>query len=109
MPAYSAALSESEHAREPGTVPVDPRKTYELSELIDPRAADQPGDARRLGTRPPGGHARGLAEGSYYPALAAAGDRAVAHVPLPIPQTVTVGSRRRHVRRAVRDPRAQSW
>src|SRR6266849_4564397 len=35
--------------------------------------------------------ARGLAEGSYYPALAAAATGAVAHVPIPIPTTVVPG------------------
>src|SRR6185503_12658235 len=35
MPAYSAALSQTESARESGTVSIDARKRYELSALID--------------------------------------------------------------------------
>src|SRR5262249_26780728 len=35
--------------------------------------------------------ATGLAEGTYYPALAAAATGAVAHVPLPVPTTVVPG------------------
>jgi len=90
MAAYSAALSATEHAREP-TVAVDPRKTYELSELIDIAQRTNPE------TRVAWEHARqaaigmGLAEGSYYPALAAVATAAVAHVPLPIPTTVVPG------------------
>jgi outer membrane protein TolC len=91
VPAYSAALSETEHAREPATVGIDPHRTYELSELIDVAQRTNPE------TRVAWEHARqaaiamGLAEGSYYPALAVAATAAVAHVPLPIPTTVIPG------------------
>lgn len=90
MPAYSAALSKSQHAVEPATS-IDPTKTYGLSELIDLAQRTNPE------TRVAWEHARqaalaaGLAEGSYYPALAAVATAAVAHVPLPIPTTVVPG------------------
>ena len=89
LPEYSAALSRTEQAREP--VSIDSRKTYELSELIDLAQRTNPE------TRVAWEHARqaaiaaGLAEGSYYPALVLAATGAVAHVPLPIPQTVVPG------------------
>ena len=82
---------ESEHAREPGRCPSIPQKTYELSELIDLAQRTNPE------TRVAWEHARqaaiaaGLAEGTYYPALAAVATGAVAHVPLPIPTTVVPG------------------
>ena len=91
MPAYSAALSATERAREPGTVPLEPGKTYELSDLIDLAQRTNPE------TRVAWEHARqaaiaiGLAEGTYYPALAAVATGAVAHVPIPIPTTVVPG------------------
>src|SRR6266478_1676152 len=90
MPAYSAALSETEHARKPGTVSIDPRKTYELSELIDLAQRTNPETRVAWERARQAAIAIGLAEGSYFPALAAAATGAVAHVPLPIPQTVTV-------------------
>ena len=90
MPAYSAALSETEHARGPGTPPIDPRKTYELSELIDLAQRTNPETRVAWERARQAAIAIGLAEGSYFPALAAAATGAVAHVPLPIPQTVTV-------------------
>src|SRR5439155_1237011 len=90
MPAYSAALSVTEHARGPGTPPIDPRKTYELSELIDLAQRTNPETRVAWERARQAAIAIGLAEGSYFPALAAAATGAVAHVPLPIPQTVTV-------------------
>src|SRR5213083_1749101 len=90
LPAYSAALSETEHARKPGTVSIDPRKTYELSELIDLAQRTNPETRVAWERARQAAIAIGLAEGSYFPALAAAATGAVAHVPLPIPQTVTV-------------------
>jgi outer membrane protein TolC len=91
LPAYSTALTETEHARAPAPVSVDPHKTYDLSELIDVAQRTNPE------TRVAWEHARqaaiavGLAEGTYYPALVAAATGAIAHVPLPIPQTVVPG------------------
>jgi len=91
MPAYSAALSETEHAREPGTVPIDPQKTYELSELIDLAQRTNPETRVAWERARQAAIAIGLAEGSYYPALAAVATGAVAHVPIPIPTTVVPG------------------
>src|SRR5213080_1960252 len=90
MPAYSAALSETEHAREPGSVSIDPGKTYGLGELIDLAQRTNPETRVAWERARQAAIAIGLAEGSYFPALAAAATGAVAHVPLPIPQTVTV-------------------
>jgi len=91
LPAYSAALSETERAREPGAVSVDPRKTYELSELIDLAQRTNPETRVAWERARQAAIAMGLAEGSYYPALAAATTGAVAHVPIPIPTTVVPG------------------
>jgi len=91
LAAYSAALSETEHAREPGTVPIDPQKTYELSELIDIAQRTNPETRVAWERARQAAIAIGLAEGTYYPALAAAATGAVAHVPLPIPTTVVPG------------------
>src|SRR5438046_7104290 len=91
MPAYSAALSETEHARGPGTPPIDPQKTYELSELIDLAQRTNPETRVAWERARQAAIAIGLAEGSYFPALAAAATGAVAHVPIPIPTTVTPG------------------
>src|SRR5258708_17264301 len=90
MPAYSAALSETEHARKPGTVSIDPRKTYELSELIDLAQRTNPETRVAWEQARQAAIAIGLAEGTYYPALAAAAIGGAAHVPLPIPQTLTL-------------------
>jgi len=91
LPAYSRALTETEHTSAPTPVSVDPQKTYDLSELIDVAQRTNPE------TRVAWEHARqaaiavGLSEGTYYPALVAAATGAIAHVPLPIPQTVVPG------------------
>src|SRR5207245_1604770 len=84
------ALAETEHARGPGTPSTDPQKTYELSELIDLAQRTNPETRVAWERARQAAIAIGLAEGSYFPALAAAATGAVAHVPLPIPQTVTV-------------------
>jgi len=91
MPAYSAALSQSEHASAPSAVSVDPRKTYDLSELIDIAQRTNPETRVAWEHARQAAIARGLAEGTYYPALALAATGAVAHVPLPIPTTVVPG------------------
>src|SRR5262249_38090944 len=88
-PAYSAALSE--HARAATTVPIDPSKTYELTELIDVAQRTNPETRVAWEHARQAAIARGLAEGTYYPALALAATAAVAHVPLPIPTTVVPG------------------
>src|SRR5207245_10166577 len=90
LAAYSAALSRPEQAREPGAVSIDPAKTYGLGELIDIAQRTNPETRVAWERARQAAIAIGLAEGSYFPALAAAATGAVAHVPLPIPQTVTV-------------------
>ncbi len=90
LPAYSAALSAAEHEGKP-TVAVDPQKTYELSELIDLAQRTNPETRVAWERARQAAIARGLAEGTYYPLLAAAATGAVAHVPIPIPTTVIPG------------------
>jgi outer membrane protein TolC len=92
MPAYAAALSQSEHAAaESPPVTVDPQKTYELSDLIDLAQRINPETRVTWERARQAAIAAGLAEGSYYPTLAAVATAAVAHVPLPIPTTVVPG------------------
>src|SRR4029077_6668853 len=67
------------------------RKTYELSELIDLAQRTNPETRVAWERARQAAIATGLAEGSYYPALAAAATGAVAHVPIPIPTTVVPG------------------
>ena len=89
LPAYSAALSVQ--VRDPGTVAIDPRKTYGLGELIDIAQRTNPETRVAWEKARQAAIAIGLAEGTYYPALAAAATGAVAHVPTPIPTTVVPG------------------
>jgi outer membrane protein TolC len=91
MPEYSAALSQSAHTSASSAVSVDPRKTYDLSELIDIAQRTNPETRVAWEHARQAAIARGLAEGTYYPALAVAATAAVAHVPLPIPTTVVPG------------------
>ncbi|HXJ34584.1 MAG TPA: TolC family protein [Candidatus Eisenbacteria bacterium] len=91
MPAYEAALSQTEHARESGIVSIDPRKTYELGELIDVAQRTNPETRVAWERARQAAIAAGLVEGSYYPVLALVATGAVAHVPLPIPTTVVPG------------------
>jgi outer membrane protein len=87
----SDALRVAKHTEEKERVSIDAQKTYELSELIDIAQRTNPE------TRIAWEHARqaaiaaGLAEGTYYPRLAAVATAAIASVPLPIPQTVVPG------------------
>jgi outer membrane protein len=90
LAAYSAALSKSEHGPD-AAVPIDPRKTYELPELIDLAQRNNPETRVAWERARQAAIGIGLAEGAYYPALAAAATGAVAHVPIPIPTTVTPG------------------
>jgi len=91
LPAYEAALSQTEHARESGIVSIDPRKTYELGELIDVAQRTNPETRVAWERARQAAIAAGLVEGSYYPVLALVATGAVAHVPLPIPTTVVPG------------------
>ena len=67
------------------------QKTYELSELIDIAQRTNPETRVAWERARQAAIAVGLAEGTYYPGLAAAATAAVAHVPLPIPTTVVPG------------------
>src|SRR5207247_9050002 len=80
-----------EKAREPGSVSIDPGKTYGLGELIDIAQRTNPETRVAWERARQAAIGIGLAEGTYYPALAAAATGAVAHVPIPIPTTVTPG------------------
>src|SRR5262249_15030811 len=90
LAAYSAALSETEHAHEP-TMSIDPKKSYELSELIDIAQRTNPETRVAWERARQAAIAVGFAEGSYYPALVAAATAAAFHVPTPIPTTVIPG------------------
>ncbi len=91
LPRYSAALADSERARETGGVLVDSEKKYHLTELIDIAQRTNPETRVAWERARQAAVAAGLAEGTYYPILAAAATGAVAHVPLPIPTTVVPG------------------
>ena len=86
---YSAALA-SQHTRDATVVPIDPQKTYELSQLIDVAQRNNPETRVAWERARQAALAAGLAEGAYYPLLALAATGAVAHVPTPIPQTVVL-------------------
>ena len=91
LAAYSSALAEGERTHEPGAVSIDAQKTYGLSELIDIAQRTNPETRVAWERARQAAIAAGLAEGTYYPILAAAATGAVAHVPLPIPTTVVPG------------------
>lgn len=93
LPRYSAALAETEHppAGEAKAVSIDPGKQYELSELIDIAQRSNPETRVAWERARQAAVAAGLAEGTYYPVIAAVATAAVAHVPLPIPTTVVPG------------------
>src|SRR5262245_63217825 len=90
MPAYSAALAETAHPHDP-PVSIDPRRTYQLSELIDIAQRTNPETRVAWERARQAAIGIGLAEGTYYPALVAAATGGVNHVPVPIPTTVTPG------------------
>jgi len=89
LSAYSAALTE--RTREPGSVAIDRGKTYGLGELIDIAQRTNPETRVAWEKARQAAIAIGLAEGTYYPVLAAAATAAVVHVPIPIPTTVVPG------------------
>src|SRR5262245_30428577 len=91
MGAYTATLSEKKRGPEAEAVPIDPKKTYDLSELIDLAERTNPETRVAWERARQAAIAAGLAEGTYYPALAATATGAIASVPLPIPTTVVPG------------------
>src|SRR5262245_12501255 len=85
---YSAALAESEHAREAGAVSIDAHKTYEVSELIDIAQRTNPETRVAWERARQAAIATGLAEGTYYPTLAVVATGALVHLVAPIPTNV---------------------
>jgi outer membrane protein TolC len=88
---YSDALAEREHAAETGAVPVEATRTYSLSELIDIAQRTNPATRVAWERARQAALAIGLAEGAYYPLLAASATGAVAQASVPIPTTVIPG------------------
>jgi outer membrane protein TolC len=81
-----------EHANEPSTeVSVDPEKTYELPELIDIAQRTNPETRVAWERARQAAIAVGLAEGTYYPLLAATATGGAAHLALPFPANVFPG------------------
>src|SRR5205807_2903427 len=80
LSAYSAALSRPEQAREPGAVSIDPAKTYGLGVLIDVAQRTNPETRVAWERARQAAIGIGLAEGTYYPALAAAAAGAGPHL-----------------------------
>jgi len=89
LPHYSAALAETEqpHAGATGAVSVDSSKQYELIELIDIAQRTNPETRVAWERARQAAVGVGLAQGTYYPIVAAMAIGGVAHVPLPLPQT----------------------
>jgi hypothetical protein len=86
-------------------VPIDPRKTYELSELIDLAQRTNPETRVAWERARQAAIAMGLAEGTYYPALARRRRRRW-HTCRSDPDDGR-SRRRLHGRHALRHPRAQ--
>src|SRR5262249_9151042 len=81
LPRDSADLVEREHAKEPSTeVRVDPEKTYDLPELIDIAQRTNPETRVAWEKARQAAIAVGLAEGTYYPLLAATATGGAAHL-----------------------------
>src|SRR5262249_46167445 len=93
LPRYSAALTESEQkpAGETRSISIDSQKTYQLSDLIDIAQRTNPETRVAWERARQAAIAAGLAEGTYYPVLAAEATAAVVHIPIPIPTTVVPG------------------
>ncbi|HXK26601.1 MAG TPA: TolC family protein [Myxococcota bacterium] len=87
----AAGLAPADEAAGPGLVAIDAEKTYELSELIDIAERTNPETRVAWERVRQAALAAGLAEGAYYPRLAAVATAALASVKLPIPETVVEG------------------
>src|SRR4029453_19268267 len=90
LPRDSAELVERERAGGP-EVSVDPEKTYELPELIDIAQRTNPETRVAWERGRQGAGARGRAEGTYYPLLAASATGGAAHLALPFPANLIPG------------------
>jgi outer membrane protein TolC len=91
LPRDSAELVQRERASEPSTVSVDPGKTYELPELIDIAQRTNPETRVAWERARQAAIAVGLAEGTYYPLLAASATGGAAHLALPFPPNLIPG------------------
>ncbi len=87
----SGVLRVANQAERRERVSIDSQKTYELTELIDIAQRTNPETRVAWERARQAAIAAGLAEGTYYPRLAAAATAAIASVPLPIPETVVPG------------------
>jgi outer membrane protein len=91
LPRDSADLGQREHANERTEVSVDPEKTYELPELIDIAQRTNPETRVAWERARQAAIAVGLAEGTYYPLLAATAVGGAAHLALPFPPNLIPG------------------
>jgi len=90
----AAGLARPEAGERPGSpepVAIDAQKVYELAELIDVAQRNNPETRVAWERVRQAAIGTGLAEGAYYPKLAAVATAAIASVPLPIPETVVPG------------------
>jgi outer membrane protein len=90
LPRDSADLVERERASGP-EVSIDPEKTYELPELIDIAQRTNPETRVAWERARQAAIAVGLAEGTYYPLLAASATGGAAHLALPFPANLIPG------------------
>jgi outer membrane protein TolC len=90
LPRDSAELVQRERAGGP-EVSVDPEKTYELPELIDIAQRTNPETRVAWEQARQAAIAVGLAEGTYYPLLAATATGGAAHLALPFPPNLVPG------------------
>src|SRR5262245_36651965 len=90
LPRDSADLVERERASGP-EVSIDPEKTYELPELIDIAQRTNPETRVAWEKARQAAIAVGLAEGTYYPLLAATATGGAAHLALPFPPNLIPG------------------
>jgi outer membrane protein TolC len=92
LPRDSADLVQREHAKEPSVeVSIDPEKTYELPELIDIAQRTNPETRVAWERAQQAAIAVGLAEGTYFPLLAATATGGAAHLALPFPPNLIPG------------------
>jgi outer membrane protein len=87
----SADLVQRERASGPEAVSVDPSKTYELPELIDIAQRTNPETRVAWERARQAAIAVGLAEGTYYPLLAATATGGAARLALPFPPNLIPG------------------
>src|SRR4029450_1652685 len=84
LPAYSAALSKSEHGLDP-PVPIDPEKVYALPELIDLAQRNNPETRVAWERARQAAAAVGLSQSFYFPYLVASAGAAYERAFIPFP------------------------